>query len=84
MKYPHDNNNKILLTKYIIMRKIEQILFMLAFSMGVTILTVIFLFVTGRQLPNLILVLISYGVVNIVGICLGYHKKLWEDFIEDS
>lgn len=66
------------------MKKIEQVLFMLAFSMGVVILTVIFLFVTGRQIPNLNLVLISYGIVNIIGICLGYHKKLWEDLIENK
>ena len=66
------------------MKKIEQILFMLVFSMGIMILTVIFLFVIGRQLPNLYLILISYGVVNIMGICLGYHKKLWEDLVENK
>lgn len=66
------------------MRKIEQILFMLAFSMCVVILTIISLFVTGRQLPDLNLVLISYGIVNIIGICLGYHKKLWEDLVENK
>ena len=66
------------------MKVIEQILFMLAFSLVVTILTVIFLFIVGRQLPNLYLVLISYGITNIVGICLGYHKKLWEDLVENK
>lgn len=66
------------------MKAIEQIFFMLAFSLGVTFLTVIFLFVTGRHIPNLNLVLISYGIVNIIGICLGYHKKLWEDLVENK
>ena len=66
------------------MKAIEQIFFMLAFSLGVTFLTVIFTIIAGRQLPSLAVVLVSYGIVNIIGICLGYHKKLWEDLVENK
>lgn len=57
---------------------------MLAFSLGITLLSTIFMFVTGREFPGMAVMLIAYIIVNIIGICLGYHKKLWEDLVENK
>ena len=62
----------------------KKILFMLAFSLGITLLSIIFMFITGREFPGMAVMLIAYIIVNIIGICLGYHKKLWEDLVENK